>query len=109
MWRDQSDRLFVISIMPVRYIQEFLHFSRDYETLMTLYVVTLTIIEFRWNNSMYVMLPEGLGHETKYTGLNEMTKYGTCSIYTVMLKKSASTLIVLIVRAVFPSYYFGAH
>ena len=28
---------------------------------------------------------------------------------TVMLEKSASTLIVLIVRAVFPSHYFGAH
>ena len=25
--------------------------------LMTLYVVMWTIIEFRWNNSMYVMLP----------------------------------------------------
>ena len=49
---------FVISIPSVRYLQEFSHFSRDYETLMTLYVVTLTIIEFRWNNSMYAMLPD---------------------------------------------------
>ena len=30
---------FVISITSVRYIQEFSHFSCDYETLMTLYVV----------------------------------------------------------------------
>ena len=31
------------------------------------------------------------------------------NIYTVMLEKSASTLIVLIVLAVFPSHYFVAH
>ena len=31
------------------------------------------------------------------------------STYTLMLEKSASTLIVLIVRAVFPSHYFGVH
>ena len=39
-------------------IQEFSPFSRDYETLMTFYVLTWVIIEFRWNNSMYPMLPE---------------------------------------------------
>ena len=49
---------FVNSITSVRYVQEFSHFSRDYETLITLYVVTLTIIEFHWNNSMYTMLPD---------------------------------------------------
>ena len=43
---------FLISITSVRYVQEFSQFSRDYETLMTLYVVMLTIIEFPWNNSM---------------------------------------------------------
>ena len=38
------------------------------------YVVTYTIIEFRWNNSMYAMLPDpipenyGLGHETRSPG-----------------------------------------
>ena len=31
------------------------------------------------------------------------------TIHTVMLEKSASTLIVLIVHAVFPSHYFGVH
>ena len=30
-------------------------------------------------------------------------------VYAIMIEKSASTLIVLIVRTVFPSHYLGVH
>ena len=30
-------------------------------------------------------------------------------IYTVMVEKCASTIIVLMVHAVYPSHYFGVH
>ena len=63
MWRDQSDRLvcnqhYVMHYYTYICIQEFSHFSRDYETVNDALCIDVVIIEFRWNNSMYAMLPD---------------------------------------------------
>ena len=86
---------FVISITSVRYVQEFSHFSRDYETLMMLYVVMLAIIKFRWNSSMYVMVEcctscNMLVHHTVITC--KQKSYNICPLFSRVQKTTKISL-----------------